>query len=221
MRLWIPCMEVVLLKTGNSIVPELSKGNLKRALKLLFEVVDLLERNDIGYHLEGGTLLGLVRDRRLMPWDYDVDLSFSPEDAVKFLVACNPLLFKGYKVNKRYFVKDLFVLRKGGIRLLKIKPILLSVVKECIPFFRKIYVNLDILVKYTDGSKVYWQAKEKIMCVDKKYYESYETIECLGRTFRVPNHYKEYLTEKYGDWSVPVKEWDCSLHEKTICGSVD
>ena len=79
---------------------------------------------------------------------------------------------------------------------------------------------VDILIKYRDGSRVYWVAKEKIMCVDKKYYESYETVECLGRVFRAPNHYREYLTEKYGDWSKTVKEWDCSRDEKTICGSL-
>ncbi len=207
-------------KNENGIVPELSNKNLRRAHNLLFEVVDLLEKNDINYHLEGGTLLGLVRDTQLLPWDYDVDLSFFPDDAEKFLTVSNSLFFKGYKVVKRRFKRDVFIFKKGDNRLLKVKPVLLSVVKEMIPFFRKIYVNLDIFVKYIDNAKVYWQAKEKIMCVDKKYYASYETIEYLGRTFRVPNHYKEYLTEKYGDWSVPVKEWDCGVHEKTICGSV-
>jgi len=32
----------------------------------------------------------------------------------------------------------------------------------------------------------------------------------------VPNAYRDYLTEKYGDWSVPVKEWDCAVDERTL-----
>ena len=207
-----------LIKRHKSIKPQLSKKNLQRAKKILFDVVDLLEENKIDYHLEGGTLLGFVRDRKLLPWDFDIDLSFFTDDAKKFLPLSSRLLKKGYKVTKRRFGYTKYSYRKNDYRIFKVKPFLLSIVKECIPFFRKIYVNLDILIKYSDGTKVYWQAKEKIMCVDKKYYESYETIECLGRSFRVPNHYKDYLTEKYGDWSVPVKEWDCSRDEKTVCG---
>lgn len=207
-------------KKRNDIKPELSKRNLLRAKKILFDVVDLLEKNQIGYHLEGGTLLGFVRDGKLLPWDYDVDLSFLPDDAEKFLHVSNGLLKKGYKVVKRRFGYTKYSFRKGDFRIFKVKPVLLSVVKECIPLFRKIYVNLDIFIKYTDGPKVYWQAKEKVMCVDKKYYESYKTIECLGRTFRVPNHYRDYLTQKYGDWSTPIRDWDCGRDEKTICGSV-
>ena len=207
-----------MLKKYRNIKPQLLKRNLTRAKKVLFDVVDLFEKHRIGYHLEGGTLLGMVRDNGLLPWDWDVDLSFLSEDTDKFLKVCNTLNAKGYKITNRRLKKTVPPFRKGNYRIFKVKPAVLSVVKECIPLFRKIYVTLDIFIKYRDDSKVCWQAKEKIMCVDKKYYESYETIECLGRTFRVPNHYKDYLTEKYGEWSVPVKEWDCARDEKTVCG---
>lgn len=48
---------------------QLTEKNLKRARKLLFEVVELLEKHNIDYHLEGGPLLGVVRDKDLLPWD--------------------------------------------------------------------------------------------------------------------------------------------------------
>jgi len=207
-----------LLKRYRNIRPQLLEKNLLRAQKILFDVVDLLEENRISYHLEGGTLLGFVRDGKLLPWDCDIDLSFFPDDAKKFLRVSNRLLNKGYKIVKRRFGYSKYSFGKNDFRIFKVKPILLSVIKECIPFFRKMYVNLDILIKYPDDTKVYWQAKERIMCVDKKYYESYETIECLGRSFRVPNRYRDYLTEKYGDWSVPVQEWNCAKDERTVCG---
>lgn len=202
----------------NQIKPDLSNKNFQRAKKILYEVVDILEENNIDYYLEGGTLLGFVRDGRLLPWDFDIDLSFFPDDAKKFLKESNRLMKKGYKVVKRRFGYTKYSFKKEDFRIFKVKPIFLSIVKECIPFFRKICINLDIFIKYPDGSKVYWQAKEKIMCVDKKYYTSYETIECMGRSFRVPNQYKNYLTEKYGDWHVPIREWDCGRDEKTVCG---
>jgi phosphorylcholine metabolism protein LicD len=207
-----------LFKKYRNIRPQLSEKNLQRAKKILFDVVDLLEEQNIGYHLEGGTLLGMVRDNGIIPWDWDIDLSFLAEDTDKFLKVYDMLKEKGYKITNRRLKKTVPPFRKGNYRIFKVKPFLLSILKECIPFFKRIYVTADIFVKYRDDSRVYWIAKEKIMRVDKRYYESYETIECYGREFRVPNHYKDYLTEKYGDWSVPVKEWDCSRDEKTVCG---
>ena len=54
------------------------------------------------------------------------------------------------------------------------------------------------------------------MRVDDKYYFGCDYISVKGDTFKVPKNYKDYLSEKYGDWSIPVKEWDCSSDEKTI-----
>ena len=209
-----------MIKRHKSIKPQLSKKNLQRAKKILFDVVDLLEGQNIGYHLEGGTLLGMVRDNGILPWDWDIDLSILAEDTDKFLKVYYMLKSKGYKITNRRLKKTAPPFKKGSYRVFKVKPFLLSFLKECLPLFKRIYVIADVFVKYRDGSHVYWVAKEKIMRVDKRYYESCETIECYGRAFRVPNHYREYLTEKYGDWSKPVKVWDCSRDEKTICGSI-
>jgi lipopolysaccharide cholinephosphotransferase len=54
------------------------------------------------------------------------------------------------------------------------------------------------------------------MRVDKKFYNTYDTIDFEGYTYKIPSHYKEYLTLKYGDWSIPVKEWNCGIDERTI-----
>ena len=38
------------------------------------ETIGILEKNDILYWVCHGTLLGLVRDKRLIPWDHDIDI---------------------------------------------------------------------------------------------------------------------------------------------------
>ena len=54
---------------------ELTEKNLETARELLLRAVRVLDEAGIRYHLEGGTLLGLVRDGDLLPWDHDVDIS--------------------------------------------------------------------------------------------------------------------------------------------------
>lgn len=46
---------------------------------LLLRAVTILERNGIQYWLDKGTLLGIYRDKGLIPWEYDVDLGVMNE----------------------------------------------------------------------------------------------------------------------------------------------
>ena len=46
-------------------------------------IVGLLEKNNIEYLADSGTLLGLVRDGQLMPWDKDIDITVFDSDIDK------------------------------------------------------------------------------------------------------------------------------------------
>ena len=200
-------------------VPRLTGNNLKKANDMLRNVVTLLDEHNIIYHLEGGTLLGIVRDNSLLPWDHDIDISIPSTEVEKFLNLMNQLS-KTYKLKLRYFEEDSSIFKKDDLRIIKVKYYLASFLKGIFPLlFRKYDIVLDIFVKYNDEKDTYWEAAGKHMKVSSKYYKSYETIEFNGYTYKTPNHYKDYLTQKYGDWNQVVKEWDCSKDEKTIVTS--
>lgn len=194
--------------------PGLTKSNLSSARRVLFTVTSLLNDKNISYHLEGGTLLGIVRDQDLLPWDDDVDISIPFEHAHEILKLKFQLLKKGYRMSTRKSKKDVGPIKKGHYSLFKIKPLLGYYMNWFTPNSK--LVVLDIFVKTKDNTHTYWQAKEKVMRVENKFYASFETVDYLGYTLKVPKHYREYLTEKYGNWSIPVKEWDCGENELTI-----
>lgn len=196
---------------GDSVKMKLNKFDmeLSEARETLVWVTNILDDNGIVYHLEGGTLLGLVRNGDLLPWDHDLDISIMSSDVDK-LLKC-----------KKYFSNRNFVFRKNILfrnkhdawtrkskRIFKIK-------NRKLLFFTGRFC-FDIFVKYEYGGFVYWEAKNKIMRVSNKYYIGYDEIYCFGKNFKVPNNYVDYLTEKYGDWSVEKRDWNCALHELTI-----
>jgi lipopolysaccharide cholinephosphotransferase len=195
--------------------PRLTKSNLTRARSILFSVTKLLDDKGIVYHLEGGTLLGIVRDNDLLPWDHDVDISIPARHAADFLELKTALFFLGYKVSVRKSKQDVGPVKRGNYSVFKIKPIWSYMLSWVSPEHRHAMV-LDIFIKTDDLQHTYWQAMDKVMRVDKKYYQSFETISYLGNTLKVPNHFKDYLTQKYGDWSVPVKDWSCDTDERTV-----
>jgi phosphorylcholine metabolism protein LicD len=196
--------------------PKLTDKNLVRARKVLFDVLDFCDSQNIDYYLEGGTLLGLVRDGELLPWDHDIDLSISVNDVEKFVANKKLLAKKGYRLTSRKIHEDIGGFKKGQYRVFKVKKRIPSILKAVLPIFHKYMVVADIFVKADDETHTYWQAMEKIMRVDKIYYSKYETIKYLGQRIKVPYKYKDYLTEKYGDWSFPIKEWNCARDESTV-----
>lgn len=196
--------------------PQLTNKNLSSARKVLFEFTALLDEKNIPYHLEGGTLLGITRDQDLLPWDYDVDISIPQSFVSQLLKLKLALLMRGYRMSVRKSKLSSGPIQKGDYSIIKIKPVRDYYLQWLKPSHVENFVVLDVFVKTNDATHTYWQAKGKVMRVDKKFYQSFETIRYLDHTLKVPNFYKDYLTEKYGDWSVPVKEWDCGKNELTI-----
>lgn len=183
--------------------------NLVQAEKLLADVISIFESCEVTYWLEGGTLLGLRREGRLLPWDNDLDISMHSKESHKLKLLMQTLKKKGFRVRTRIFDKDSAVFVKGNLRMIKIRT------KR---FFGLLKGNvcLDVFIKYTENEKTYWEIDNKTKNVPSKYYASFKNIEFKGKPYVIPNFTDEYLTYRYGEWQTPVKDWDTSKDDKAL-----
>lgn len=173
----------------------------------LLDVIDILDEEGIDYHLEGGVLLGIVREQRLLPWDKDTDIAIMRPDLPKLLAVLPKFKKRGWRVSVRYHERENVFTDVGDIALVKIKD-------KKFGFLAGEHI-LDLFIKTQKGDEVFWQAGGNIMRSKMSYFTGVETVRWRDRDVKVPLNYKDFLTEKYGDWSVVVKDWSVD-DEKTI-----
>ncbi len=58
---------------------------------ILLDTVKIFDKHNIDYFLAYGTLLGAVRHHGSIPWDYDIDISMTRENYLKFISVVNEL----------------------------------------------------------------------------------------------------------------------------------
>lgn len=188
---------------------KLEGKQLALSKKLLFKVAEILDTHDIPYHLEGGTLLGIVRDGQLLPWDDDLDISIPGQYREKAQEVLKKMWWSGWRIKMKRATGDTDAWHQGEVIIVKIKnrhPLM-----PLLPGG----VQLDIFFKYNFDGHSYWQAGDKLMRVDAAYYQGYDEVEFEGHKLKAPKNCESYLEEKYGDWRTPVKDW--TFHqEKTI-----
>lgn len=179
----------------------LTGDNLPIAENLLSAVGKLLDAEGIPYWLEGGTLLGIVREQRLLPWDNDLDLSIKSDELQKALRAVRKLPRTKYFLRIRRVKQDNAHFKRRTIRMIKIYNT---------RWFglRRGEVCLEIFVKYAKNDESYWMIGRKVKSVPSRFYDALDSIEFKGRRYTIPARTDEYLTFRYGDWRTPVQEWN-------------
>lgn len=182
---------------------KLEGEHLQRSLQMLQNVAEVFDAHGLPYWLEGGTLLGVIREQRLLPWDTDIDLSIRAEDYLR-LAACLPALRRrGLRLRLRSFDQDDAPFSSGAPRLLKIRS-------RHFFFFRG-HVLIDVFVKYRQDDRYHWiigRKKPTRKSAPARFYDELAHVQFNGRTYPVPGDAEGYLEFRYGDWRTPVTEWN-------------
>jgi hypothetical protein len=177
--------------------PPFAGRHYRRARRLLLDAIDLFNAADLPYAVDAGTLLGLVRDGDLIPWDNDLDLIL-PVEALPRLRALIPRLWlRGWKVSRTYRMAfDSEAWRRGDPRVVKVRswsPWLIGPGSTL----------LDITVVYPDGKHYWWEMARRVCRVPREFLDGRGTLSFAGREVKVPRDHERYLELSYGDWRTP------------------
>ena len=94
-----------------------AKDNSKEKIDLNFiEIIKILNQHKIKYWICQGTLLGIVRDKKLIPWDHDIDIAVWSGSISKKKIT-DIMLSNKFNLKKKYLIdNDLLTFVKAGGR---------------------------------------------------------------------------------------------------------
>lgn len=159
------------------------------AVEVMKKGCKLLDEMGIKYSLADGTLLGVVRDNKLIPHDTDIDIAvLHPADA---------------KQIEKIFTKNRFkVGRRAAFK---------GIIQQLV-FYSESNCLFDIIFYTKIGDEVYNFCEKDFYF--QHHYHNYESVvpyEFEGHTFYIPNDVEGWLEATYGDWRTPngskPKDW--------------
>lgn len=173
------------------------------AQKILIDVCNFLRKFKVSYSLDAGTLLGIYREGRLLPWDNDIDLAILSTEWDRYKLAAKCFHEHGFDVTTRYNKIEFGPIAIGSPRIIKLK---------------KLDVTVDIFVKHSDGERVFWveSGKHIVKAVAASHYSNFEEIYFNKVAFPAPSDVDGYLTARYGVWREPVMKYNYKKDDHAI-----
>ncbi len=200
-------LKVLLKKLGlyNIIVSkkkEYEQNNFRKYAPLfLVELGKKFEENNILYWLEYGTLLGAIREKKIIDYDYDIDIAVLKNE--------ENLL----KIEKIF--KD-----NGFTKVHEIKLNEITTEKK----YKKSNISIDIYIFTFEKNKFkgycYGELENKSFTETLQLLNGFVTYKCefnpfktidyemYNQKFKIPENYMEHLAEYYGkDFMTPNSNW--------------
>lgn len=161
-------------------------------MKNLLDVKEILDKNDITFWLDAGTLLFIWRDAELDP--SDTDLGFYGEDIERFEEVIPKLADKGFVVKK--------ITHPCG------KTIEYSLMRD--------NSKIDIWPKYKRGGERWWACyKEEDGLLGhlpyhqpSYHFDKLDSVFTNNKELKIPSDTEKFLEEAYGPtWKIPNRKW--------------
>jgi len=152
---------------------------IKKLYQMLYDIHVLLTNFGIKYFINDDTLLGCIRNKGIMPWDYDIDIGIFNKDVDKLLSLKKQFKKCGYDMEKVYFGYKLW---NNDLHL-------------DIYVYRKVDDLFELAYKKARDKKPNYEFYNDELLPLKLY--KFGSFEVYG-----PKNPEEYFDRKYG------KDWD-------------
>lgn len=133
-----------------------------KQVEILEEIDKICRKYDIGYWLDGGTLLGAVRHGGFIPWDDDIDIAMRKEDAKRFCEVAP----KELSQNRVLLIPGVHVVGQQILKVRDLNSFFLEKGDDCTKDYHKgIFVDIMPFIDYPSAPKKWIHFVNRSICV--------------------------------------------------------
>jgi len=183
---------------------------LDRVTEELIRLGNFLDEAGVPFFLIGGTCLGLVRNKALIPYDKDIDIGVIGEENLRKALEAEKKI--GY-----YDASHIVDAAPVNGKVLWLKKVFDG--KYTLPIALEAHYVRENHIYYNRDMGETWKYRSGRVVYPRKFFDTLDKVEFRGCSFNVPSYIHEYLTAFYGaDWRTPKEytDWryNCfNLHE--------
>lgn len=162
------------MKDNQHLGREITKDEMQKLhhveIELLQELDRLCRKHGIRYSLDGGTLLGAVRNSKFIPWDDDVDVLMLHEDYLAFRKICQKELD-----SSRFYFQDMETTpgyRWGYGKLRKKHTKFIREYQEQFPYEQGIFIDIFTMEKVPNYLVLRWVYCVVRFCYRKLFWSA-------------------------------------------------
>lgn len=197
--------------------------------KNFIEIVGFLRRHEIDFWLDQGTLLGVVRDGALLPWDKDIDISVWTDGFDRILEHRDEVRRLGYYIEvheprdtmflskpRGYFI-EICRHRVDGDRVVRFGGAPRNSASERRMKRWLLKMPHPIFVRLRHFARKFLGKPPLPFHTPLELLDEFATVRFLGLDVPVPRRAEDYLAFKYGpDWRIPKREWDVAAEDGAV-----
>ncbi|UXI16017.1 TOM1-like protein 2 [Sarcoptes scabiei] len=166
-------------------LPPCCRKNLELTGRYVFS---LLEKFQIRYWIEGGSLLGAARNHQIIDWDYDIDIGIYQDDMYKMSI-----MKRLFQERHGYRIKD-------GQGFVWEKALEGDFIKIHYSMENRIHVDIFpfVSVNGTMTKDSWFDNHPQDRPFPEHFLKPLERIEFIGMNVSVPNNVRQFLELKFG-----------------------
>ncbi len=161
-----------------------SKFELDIRKKEFLKSCKILEKLNIKYFLMSGILLGAIRDKGLIKWDWDIEICVFNNELEKKINLVSKELKKKFSIiniNKK----------NNKLKINYIGKLDQTVTKYTIEGWN-----------YSKKKKIFWRNEYEI---PEKFLKTFSKVKLFGKSFNCPKNPEKFLEFAYGNWKKPIR----------------
>jgi hypothetical protein len=204
-------------------------NNINKKEKEYQSFIEIINKNNIPYCMDSGVLLGLMRDGKLFDHEKDIDLQMWVGNENKVTALIPQLEAMGWKVTLWLYKGLIYQIRIQRPKAIPIHIMLFRKHGEWAwcpagratgsPFssklgryvywlFVKIRRKLRNRLVTTDVTRWPWRVRRDLATwwIPASFFEN--TVFNEKHNVYIPGQWDKYLQYRYGNWRLPVEDWD-------------